>query len=192
MPTPLVRIALVTALAFVAIGDNARAQSAARTPDSLRTAVAFNPFGIPFGYAQGELERAVGGGVSLGVGGSFFDFDDDEFSSAEVKARYYPSERGLRGFSVGLSAGYARIEDRGTQFIFPDRTESITQVIDGPSLGVSIDYNWLLGARRRFLVGVGFGGKRIFTDDRNENGDFINLSDIRAYPTGRFVIGLAF
>ena len=193
MKRPLVRAITLAALAAASV-SSARAQAAPATTarEPYRQAFTLNPLGIPFGWVNGEFERVLGGGATLGIGGSWLEVDDDDdFASVEAKLRYYPSERGLRGFSIGLSAGYTRIEDNQETIFGPDRTPR-AQVVDGPSLGVMADYNWLIGARRRFVVGAGLGAKRIFTDDRSNDSDLIDLDDIRAYPTMRLVVGVAF
>ena len=55
-----------------------------------------------------------------------------------------------------------------------------------PTLGVLLDYNWLIGARRRFLVGTGIGARRVLKDVASDS----PLSQV--YPDGRLQIGLAF
>ena len=191
------RVSLRTALAVVlplaAAAPSAGAQATAERRDQ---AVAVNLLGIPFGWMTGEYERAVGAGATLGLAGSYIGpaDEDDNISSVDVKLRYYPAERGLRGFSLGLSAGYVRIEEQGGVVVFPGGVGSTTRtrVTDAPTVGVSADYNWLVGARRRVLVGLGAGAKRILAG-RDEDDTFeFDLADLRAYPTVRFVVGLAF
>ena len=60
------------------------------------------------------------------------------------------------------------------------RTES------APTLGVVLDHNWLLGRRRRFLVGTGIGARRVLTDVRSGS------PLLRVDPDGRLVLGYAF
>lgn len=192
MSRSLVLVAAALALA----GDAALAQSPqprqGPPPGGYTRAIAINPFGIPLGFVNAEYEAVVGSGVTLGVNGSYsedvFD-DDDDYAAAELKARYYPAERGLRGFAVGLGVGYARVEQQTSERFFPGGVQRTSRVTDGPALSVSVDYNWLLGRRQRFLVGLGLGAKRIFADDPRDDEFF---DDPRALPTGRFVIGFAF
>ena len=55
-----------------------------------------------------------------------------------------------------------------------------------PSIGVYVDYNWLLGKNNRFYVGTGVGAKRILGDrDEFDDAPFV-------YGTARFLIGVAF
>jgi hypothetical protein len=55
-----------------------------------------------------------------------------------------------------------------------------------PSIGVYVDYNWLLGKSNRFFVGTGVGAKRIL----GERDDFDDAPFV--YGTARFLIGVAF
>ena len=69
--------------------------------------------------------------------------------------------------------------------VFVDGVE-VKQDKTYPSIGVYVDYNWLLGKRDRFMVGTGFGAKRILGDsDDFEDAPFV-------YGTARFLIGVAF
>ena len=178
----------------------ARAQSA---PEIRRAAVSINPLGIPFGWFTGEAERAVGGGASVALAGSWFDLpsEDDRLATVEAKLRYYPAEQGLRGFALGLTAGYTRFVERYETYpptvVFgpngpSERPITRREVTDGPTLGVTADYNWLLGARRRMLVGLGVGAKRIFTDRDDDRQFQDEVFDLPAYPTVRFVVGVTF
>ena len=146
-----------------------------------RTYVGLNPLGIPFDIFSIELESGVAQGMTLGVSASQTDFDDDRYSSADLKFRYYPSEVVLRGFSIGASLGALRFSNNNG---FPGARETL----DAPTFGVLVDYNWMLGARHRFVVGTGVGAKRILasTEDRNR----VGLE--RAQLTGRFTLGVAF
>jgi hypothetical protein len=184
----------LAAASLLGAAVHARPLAAQSAPDVRRQAIAVNLLGIPFGWVTGEYERAVGAGATLGVGGSYIQpgDEDDNLSSIDAKLRYYPSERGLRGFSVGLTAGYVRIEEQGVTFAPGGAISSHSRVTDGPTIGVTADYNWLIGTRRRVLVGLGAGGKRIFAGKQNDDGFDFDLSDLRAYPTLRFVVGLAF
>ncbi len=126
----------------------------------------------------------------MGGLGSLTAADDDRYLTFEFKARYYPGEVVLRGFSVGLSAGslrYSTLVDNSA--IGPRFGSRTRQQLTAPTIGVLTDYNWLLGTSHRFLVGTGLGAKRILAsrDDRARVGDLD-----RAYLTARFIVGLAF
>jgi hypothetical protein len=64
--------------------------------------------------------------------------------------------------------------------------DSGDQKISRPTLGVIVDYNWVLGRNDRFLVGVGLGAKRVLGD----GGGFSGIEV--AYPTVRFQFGLRY
>jgi hypothetical protein len=198
----LVRIPAIAALLLVAVAIPGAAQQP--SIPAYRSLIGFNPLGIPFDIASVEFETLVQQGITIGVAGSYVALDDDDccnsgerFTSFDVKGRYYPGEVVLRGFSVGLSLGVTRVSER----IFNYEVCSInpTQCPNGtppssreslvtPTLGVIVDYNFLIGAQRRFLVGLGVGAKRLLKHDS----DIQNFDPPRAYPFGRFAIGLAF
>lgn len=149
-----------------------------------RNVLSIQPINAVFTDYSAEYERATGNAVTFGVGGTFFDLGDgnDEFTykSADVKLRYYPNGTALMGFSFGGSAGFASVS--GTDFDGTD--ESVT----GPSLGVLLEYQWLLGVKRNFSVALGVGAKALFVNDNTFSGD----NFITRYPTARVSVGLAF
>lgn len=196
--TALVALALATALP-------ASSGAQARQIPAYRSLVGFNPLGIPFDVISIEGETALQQGITVGGAASYVAWDDDDcegcsggerFTSADLKFRYYPGEVVLRGLSVGLSLGLTKYSERlgpdcsidprpcQTPGPVPTTRESITS----PTIGVLVDYNFLLGAQRRFLVGTGVGAKRLL----NRDTDIRNFDPPRAYPFARFAIGLAF
>ena len=68
-----------------------------------------------------------------------------------------------------------------------DNTSQTTGSASGPSMGVMLDYNWLLGAQRAFYVGLGVGAKAVFISDK----DISDNATVR-YPTARISVGWAF
>jgi len=153
-----------------------------------RTYLALDPLGIPFDIVSLELENAIAPGITIGGTGSYTELDDDRFTSGDLKLRYYPGEVVLRGFALGVSVGYLHYSKPGVRDVGlpPGAPRRVT--LDTPTLGVLVDYNWLLGTRRRFLVGTGLGAKRILAGEAERNAaDFS-----RAYLTARFVVGIAF
>jgi hypothetical protein len=64
---------------------------------------------------------------------------------------------------------------------------SAEETINAPSVGIQLEYSWLLGATRRFYVGGGLGAKMLFFDEDDFDDDVI-----ARYPTGRLAIGFAF
>jgi hypothetical protein len=174
---------LLTLFAVVTISHSARAQgggSAARVPIPYRTYISLNPLGIPFDLFSAEIESGIAQGMTLGASGSHIDVGDQRYSSADFKFRYYPSEVVLRGFSVGGSVGMQRYSDI--------RSEGKRETLDSPTFGVILDYNWMLGARHRFIVGTGVGAKRILAS--SEDRERVGVD--RAQLTARFTMGIAF
>ncbi len=143
--------------------------------------IGLNPLIIPFDLGAGEFEVGVAQGTTVGGSVSYLDYDDERFTSADLKVRYYPGEVVLRGFSLGFTAGYLRYSVA--------RTDSIDRaVLDGPTIGLVTDYNWLLGGTKRFLIGTGIGAKRVLVSKSER--DEVDLN--RTYVTARFIVGLAF
>ncbi len=132
------------------------------------------------------------------IGGAFGynalgDDDDDgqgegdaRWTSGDVKVRYYPGEVALQGFGVGLGVGVTRfsqsvdVTGAGTSF----SRETVT----GPTISVLADYNFLLGARERFLVGTGIGAKRFLAPEEDRD----RAEAPRAWVFVRFIVGIAF
>ena len=103
--------------------------------------IGLNPLIVPFDLGAGEFEVGVAQGTTIGGSVSYLDYDDDRFTSADLKVRYYPGEVVLRGFSVGFTAGYLRYSVARA-----DSTDRA--VLDGPTIGIVTDYNWLLGGNQ--------------------------------------------
>lgn len=229
LPQPTVRLVLAllcTAATSPLAAQGSPAQVPAQGPSSpprgllpedvagrptVRSTASVNLLGIPFGWLAAEGERAVGThGVAVGAGvfstlGFGIDDGDYRFTSAQAKLKYYPSENGLRGFSVGVTAGVASARDvvydgvyDGGAVLAPATTPSSstsyqvtkvelrTHARTAPTLGVVLDYNFLVGRRRRFLVGLGVGARRALVSERTRG----PLD--RALPDGRLQVGFGF
>jgi hypothetical protein len=156
-----------------------------------RNALGTNFVAIPFGVFSVDYERAVGNmGMSVGFGALTVADDGDRTSWGQAKLKYYPAENSLRGLALGITAGMISVRDSTwyhdgglQQSVVESRTES------SPTLGVVVDYNWLLGRRNRFLFGIGVGARRVLKDVDNDG----NSSPLeQVYPDGRFTLGFAF
>jgi hypothetical protein len=167
------------AATIVATSAEAQESEGARVPIRYRSYISINPLGIPFDLFSAEVETGIAQGMTLGASASHIEVADERYSSADFKFRYYPSEVVLRGISVGASVGMLRYSD-----IFAD----VRQSLDAPTFGVILDYNWMLGAQRRFVVGTGVGAKRILASSEER----MRVELDRAQFTGRFTIGIAF
>jgi hypothetical protein len=188
------RLSVFSALLVAALAP-ASAQSTASLPsktgpiglqpasavESRSRAFTINPLGIPFEIVSVEFEGAVHDAFTLAGNFSYFSPDEYTRSSLEVKGRLYPSERAPRAFSVGIGLGAVNTRenlDVDGALVKQDKTH--------PSIGVYVDYNWLLGKSSRFFVGTGLGAKRIL----GESDDFDEAPFV--YGTARFLIGVAF
>lgn len=199
MTIPAIRRALMgAALATLASGAVAPALEAQAVPAGgaplryYRGVIGFNPLGVPFDIFAIEAEGAVAPGITAAAAASYFapDEDGDRFTSADVKVRYYPGETALEAFSVGLGLGITgrsgkdvRGECAPTETGCDERNR-----VTGPTISVLADYNFLLGERRRFLVGTGVGAKRwMVSEDARDS-----VGAERAWVFARFLVGLAF
>lgn len=187
----------VASLAALSVPSVAHAQGggapAYRIP--YRALVALNPLGIPFEIFSIEAEGVVLPGVSIGGSVSHTAVNEDEgdgegdprFTSGDVKVRYYPGEVALNGFAVGLGLGvtsYSELRNVGT----PTTPTLERQTLTAPTISVLADYNFLLGARQRFVVGTGVGAKRVLASQEDRR----RADAPRAYGFVRFVLGIAF
>jgi hypothetical protein len=142
------------------------------------------PLNAMFTAYSAEYERKVGAATTVGIGGTYFNvgdgFDEVRFKSADVKLRYYPNGSALMGFSFGGSAGFTSVS--GTD------VNGTTESASGPSIGVLLEYQWLLGVQRNFSVALGAGAKAVFV-----NHNTITSDDFTSrYPTLRVSVGYAF
>lgn len=151
--------------------------------------VSIQPIGVVLAVYAAEYERALSPTTTLGVGGTSWNgFDDDDFEawSAEAKFRYYPEARAFQGFSFGVAAGVARVEEVRCDVVAGGEL-CTTDDTTAPTFGFMLDYNWLLGPTDGFFVALGIGAKRVATSDDDAGFDFPN-----AYPTARLSVGIAF
>jgi hypothetical protein len=172
------RSLVIVSFSFL-VASPSLAQSPARVPIPYTTFVAINPMGIPFNLGSVEIESGVANGVTIGGVGSYTAFGHDRYTTVDLNVRYYPSEVVLDGLSFGVSLGR-------THFTTP--IDTVRRAKDYGTVGLLADYNWLLGARKRFIVGTGIGLKRVLlsADARSPYG-----IDQPTF-TARFVLGLAF
>jgi hypothetical protein len=179
------RTALLTLL-LGAVLFPAQASAQQATPAQY---IAINPLGVIFELYSLEFERRITPTASLGASTTYWasGFDETDASgdisywSIDAKARYYPSARALEGLALGGLFGLTTLSGSLT-----DDTGRETDRGRALSIGIVLDYNWLLGAQNRFFIGTGLGAKRLFALDVAE-------SDIPlAYPTARLSVGFAF
>jgi Protein of unknown function (DUF3575) len=174
-------LSLLAATSLLAGAASAQAVTAPKT-----AVISIQPLSAVFGVYSAEFEKALAPTVTLGVGGSYWSHDDDvsttKYTSGDIKLRYYPEAHPFRGFSFGGQAGYTSLSDETT---FAGSGSDKTKA-SGPTLGVALDYSWLLGESKSFYVGLGLGAKKIFASAKD-------IGDATlAYPTAHVSIGYAF
>lgn len=182
-----VRQVCLFAALFVGAPIAVRAQARPVVPDSLRqNLVLVNPLAVIFNVYSAEYERVLTRAVTAGVDGTYYGLSGGDYSTADVKLRYYPQEHALSGFSLAATAGFARVTGEVSCDSYnPYNGACIDTARNYPTIGIELDYNWLLGPSRRFGVGTGIGAKRLI-GTRDE------YSGLSALPTGRLSVGLAF
>ncbi|MGK2960632.1 MAG: hypothetical protein ACSLFK_00655 [Gemmatimonadaceae bacterium] len=175
----LSRLPLIGAMAALALASPLPAQSVEGTRDGIpRTnLISSNPIGLLFEWYQGEFERAISPTVSLAAAFASFSLSDDDISSLDGIARYYPGARALRGFSLGVSGGISGVKEDDCAFDTCSR-DKYTAV----TLGIRGDYVWLLGRDQNLAVAAGIGAKRLFAD---------KVNGIEGLPVARLSIGYA-
>jgi|SRR5689334_18786523 hypothetical protein len=162
----------------------ARGQSSSsRIPIPYRTYVAVNPLGIPFNIAAAEVESAVASGITVGGAASYTALRHDRYTTFDAKLRYYPSEVVLEGLAIGVSVSHSRYST-----LIGSTAGDVRSGLDYNTVGLLADYNFLLGARKRFVVGTGVGAKRVLG---NHDADAVRPKS-NPLITVRFVVGLAF
>jgi hypothetical protein len=156
--------------------------AAAQVPGSripTRTVIGINPLGLPADIGTLEIENAVAQGITVGAAGSYIDVSDSRFTTLEFKLRYYPGDVVLRGWSVGATAGSTR---------FSNIVDGNRETLVAPTIGLIVDYNWLLGRSEHFLIGTGGGAKRVLASEDARERAHVD----RAVFTARLIVGVAF
>src|SRR5262249_7126908 len=171
--------ALAAALVHPLAGRSVALAQRARVPIPTPTYIGFNPLGVPANVFTLELENAVSSGITIGAVGSYIDFDNHRFTTADFKLRYYPSEVVLRSFAIGVSAGVTR---------YSKPVLGVRQSLSAPTAGILVDYNWLLGRSERFIIGTGVGVKRILASQDERKRADVDY----ATATTRLILGFAF
>lgn len=188
MSKSVFRLLTGAALAAAALLPAAvRAQSAAPAGIPRRQVLSIQPLGIPALFFSGEYERALDSNVTLGAGASYFSPDELTMVGGDVKARFYPGTA-LRGFSVGMTAGYLSVSESYDDSCDPTFGGCTDDSVSGLTLGVQLDYQWLLGRQDKYAFALGAGMKRFLAEaDDIDNSDFTVF-----YPTLRASFGIAF
>jgi hypothetical protein len=149
--------------------------------------VSINPFGFLFSWYNAEYEHAFNATTSWAVSAGYISIGDDDdesdYTSAELKFRYYPSAEAPSRFSVGIATGYSHVTDEDT----PGGGPVVEKKYDALSVGFELGYSWLMGRTRQFYIGTSLGAKRLFLLGEEDEDD-----ETFGYPTVRLGIGYAF
>jgi hypothetical protein len=175
------RVLILVAAALAPFTAVSAQQLTAASPGNV---FSIQPLNAMFTAYSAEYERKIGGAATVGVGGTYFNIGDgvDEvsFKSGDVKLRYYPNGSALMGFSFGGTAGFTSVT--GTDF------NGAEESVSGPTIGILLEYQWLLGVQKNFSVALGAGAKAVFVKDNTiTSNDFTTR-----YPTVRVSVGYAF
>lgn len=128
---------------LLAAGAPLRAQ--VQEPAPHKQLISANPFLLLVGWGNAEFERIVASSATVGAGGSFYRYHGDNYRNVDVFYRYYAEGTPLQGWGVDAKAGLTTVGSRGPYFGY----------------GFDANYSWLMGAKKEFYVGVGFGLKRL-------------------------------
>ncbi len=190
MPSRLLLPALAFCVASALQAQVTDTTTRSATPKLRKTVVSINPFAVFALYFAGDVETVVSPTASVGAGFSNTGIDDyNNYSTLEVKARYYPSEKAPEGFSIAGTAGVATASGADCSngcFIGPGTSLPTTRATRG-TVGTELSYQWLLGPKRRFVTVLGLGVKRFL----GREAVFDPLS-VSVLPTARVNIGIAF
>ena len=176
------RVLILAAMAVMPLAAASAQQVPA--PAAPHNVISIQPLDAVLTVYSAEYEHQAGAAVTLGVGGTFVNagdgIDEVTYKSADLKLRYYPNGTALMGFSFGGTAGFTSVS--GTDF------NGTKTSVSGPSLGVLLEYQWLLGVQRNFSVALGVGAKAVFVKDN----EFTSDNFVTRYPTARISVGYAF
>jgi Protein of unknown function (DUF3575) len=156
---------------------HAQAAAPAAGAKPVTQVVSISPISLVFGAFGAEYERRINPSTALAISGTYYRPEVFWYSSVEAKYRYYPQERALEGFAVGVTAGLTQI---GTH----DRTNNESG--SAVAVGFALDYQWLLGPKKHFAVTLGSGARRLISIGDRVNGAAVTL------PTFRISIGRGF
>ena len=175
----MTRLLSAFVVAALCATQSAYAQGALPAPVPHQQIVSANPFGLLIGWFNAEYERRLTTTTTWGLSGSTFDFFDEfEYRTGSAFVRFYPQGRALDRFFLGLRAGVHHVSnERPADEVDSDATFA--------GVGFDLGYTWLLGARERVGISIGFGANRLFGSELEGAAAMV--------PTIRLVnVGIAF
>ena len=168
--------------------------NATKPPVPHKQVLSTDPLSALFNAFNVDYERKVAPATTFGVSAAHVDSLD--YSNVALLARWYPQRAALDGFFIGARAGAYRLEtyeyeyttvtdpNGRTYSTYPSAPRKRQHIV--PGVGIDLGYNWLLGPKQNFSVGLGFGVTRLLG-----NGDEFDF--MTAVPNMKLVsIGFAF
>lgn len=155
--------------------------------------ISVNPILAMFEWYTAELEYRIKDNATIGVGGSFFTFEDGtegdffyeetEYSSVNIFYRYYPNGA-MNGFFFGAQLGSTSIGQKESTSLFGDSTATTTdESFSAMNAGFLIGYTRILGDAQRLSVSMGVGVNRLFGEDLDDDVS-VTLPAIRLINVG--------
>lgn len=162
MTSHCVRLVAVAVTLIATLTTTAIAQEpVVRDSADYRQVLSANPLGlILLPWYNGEYERKVTEGVTLGLSGSRLPWGDGGgFYSVNAAFRYYPNGTTFKGLYLGPRIGLFWVsQGQDVVGIEEDR---------GPHLGLGFElgYAWLLGSEQHLSMSIGFGATRVLNGE---------------------------
>jgi hypothetical protein len=162
MTSGCVRLVAVAVTLIATLTTTAIAQEpVVRDSADYRQVLSANPLGlILLPWYNGEYERKVTEGVTLGLSGSRLPWGDGGgFYSVNAAFRYYPNGTTFKGFYLGPRIGLFWVsQGQDVVGIEEDR---------GPHLGLGFElgYAWLLGSEQHLSMSIGVGASRVLNGE---------------------------
>jgi hypothetical protein len=162
-------MALVAVGALLGMPEAGHAQAVGRGTN----VISANPFGILLEWFNAEYERVVTDTGTLGIAGSTFTSESNDYYNFDVFGRFYLREQALDGPMFGMRVGVTDVPNQGTY----------------PGIGFDLNWSWLMSRNDNFYIGIGFGIKRLLgVDEEDQNDGFLTY-----IPTFRLVnVGIVF
>jgi hypothetical protein len=181
-------IATLAAAAALLCAAPGHAQSDTTTTPQRPFLITVNPLGVLVDYYNIEFERALSDVTSISLAAEHSATGDTDISAVDVRFRYYPQARVFSGLALGASLGYGSFDDT-EEYSYDTPNGPVREVtgedLAGPTLGLEVNYNWLVGRDRRLFVGLGIGARRLLSGG--------NTSGPTIVPGGRyFGVGYTF
>ena len=162
-----IAVTLLVALTATVIAQESVAHASINHNQVLST----NPFGlILLPWYNGEYERKITEGVTLGLSGSRLPWGDGGgFYSVNTAFRYYPNGTIFRGFYLGPRIGLFWVSQGQDVVGIEEEGQDVVGIEEdrGPHLGLGFElgYAWLLGSEQHLSMSIGVGATRVLNGE---------------------------